>query len=167
MKKKFMKLKFLILIIIPVLLTSFSNSSVPVLNFNQFESQYLNRNSDTLYVINFWATWCKPCVKELPNYELLNENYKGQKVKVILVSLDFAKDYENILLPFLKKKAIKSEVVLLNDPNGNEWIDKVNTNWSGAIPATLVYSGNSRDFYEQSFNYEQLDSIVKLKTIKK
>jgi len=71
------------------------------------------------------------------------------------------------LFHLLKKKDLKSEVLMLDDPNSNEWIDKVSANWSGTIPATLVYSSNSRDFYDQSFNYEQLDSIVKLKTIKK
>jgi len=86
---------------------------------------------------------------------------------VVLVSLDFAKNYESTLLQFIKKKGLKSEVLFLDDPNGNEWIDKVSTKWSGAIPATLIYNKNSREFYEQSFNYEQLDSIVKLKTIKK
>jgi len=162
-----MRLKFLVLVSITFFLSSFTIAQIPILDFTHFENQYLKRNTDTLYVINFWATWCRPCVKELPNFELLNENYKTQKVKIILVSLDFEKDYKKMLVPFVKKKALKSEVLLLNDPNSNEWIDKVSSSWSGAIPATLVYRKNTRDFYEQSFNYEQLDSIVKLKTIKK
>jgi len=162
-----MKIVILIIAFVTFSYPTLRNKPVPILNFEQFENQYLHRNSDTLYVINFWATWCKPCVKELPYFELINENYKNQKVKVVLVSLDFAKNYQSMLLPFLNKKSIKSEVILLDDPNSNEWIDKVSTNWSGAIPATLIYIGNSRSFYEQSFNYEQLDSIVKLKTTKK
>jgi len=80
-----------------------------------------------------------------------------------LISLDFAKDYENMLLPFVKKKAIKSEVLLLDDPNSNEWIDKVDKSWSGAIPVTLIYNKSSRSFYEQSFTYNQLDSVLNLK----
>jgi thiol-disulfide isomerase/thioredoxin len=158
-----MRTKILIIIFFALTFASFQTSRLPILNFSQFEKQYLNKNTDTLYLINFWATWCKPCVKELPYFELINEKYKGQKIKVILVSLDFVKDYDNVLLPFIKKKNLKSEVLLLNEPDGNSWIDKVSTNWSGAIPATLVYSKNNHDFYEQSFNYEQLDSIVKLK----
>jgi thiol-disulfide isomerase/thioredoxin len=162
-----MRTKILSVILIALLLTGFKAVYIPIVNFDQFNSQYLNRQTDTVYIINFWATWCKPCVKELPYFEKISENYKDQKVKVVLVSLDFAKNYETMLIPFVKKKALKSEVVLLNDPNGNEWIDKVSTSWSGAIPATLIYTKNSREFYEQSFSYEQLDSIVKLKTIKK
>ncbi len=162
-----MKTKILIFISITALLFSFRAKQIPILNFNQLNNQYLNRQTDTVYIINFWATWCKPCVKELPNFEQITEKYKTQKVKVILVSLDFAKNYESVLIPFIKKRNLKSEVILLDDPNSNEWIDKVNPNWSGAIPATLVYSKNSREFYEQPFNFEQLDSIVKLKTNKK
>jgi len=162
-----MRTKIIPLILIAFILISFKAANIPILNFSQLNSQYLNRQTDTVYIINFWATWCKPCVKELPFFEKISEKYKDQKVKVILVSLDFAKNYESMLIPFVKKKGLKSEVVLLSDPNSNDWIDKVSPIWSGAIPATLIYSKNSREFYEQSFNYEQLDSIVKLKTIKK
>ncbi|MFN8254068.1 MAG: TlpA disulfide reductase family protein [Bacteroidales bacterium] len=160
-----MNYKTLLLFFVPFLFLGFGNPEPPaILNFPEFEKQYLHRNSDTLYIVNFWATWCSPCVKELPCFEKVNEKYKSQKVKVLLVSLDFEKDYKSVLIPFLKKKAIHSEVVVLNDHNENEWIDKVNPSWSGAIPATLVYNKDSRDFYEKSFRCEELDSIVKLKT---
>jgi thiol-disulfide isomerase/thioredoxin len=118
----------------------------------------LNKQNDTTYVINFWATWCKPCIEELPNFEKLHANFKSQKVKVLLVSLDLPKQVESNLIPYIKKKRLQSTVVHLKDPDMNSWINKVDQQWSGAIPATIIYKGDKRKFYEQSFTYEQLQS---------
>jgi len=96
------------------------------------------QKNDTTYVINFWATWCAPCVKELPYFEKLNQKYTDKKVKVILVSQDFSKQLEKKLKPFLEKNKLQSEVLVLIDPDANSWIDKVNPAWSGAIPATVI-----------------------------
>ncbi|MFP9100558.1 TlpA disulfide reductase family protein [Flavobacterium sp. RHBU_24] len=119
---------------------------------------YLSRKNDTTYVVNFWATWCVPCVEELPNFEKLNEKYKGEKVKVILVSLDMPKMAENRLLPFMERKKLQSKVILMRDPDQNTWLPKVNPDWSGAIPATVIYSKGKRKFYERSFTYEELEN---------
>jgi thiol-disulfide isomerase/thioredoxin len=100
--------------------------------------RYLGEFQDTLVVVNFWSTWCRPCVEELPYFEEVNTRWKAKKVKVLLVSLDFLNEIESRLVPFLKKKELKSEVVVLNEIDPNNWIDKVNPQWSGAIPATLI-----------------------------
>lgn len=111
----------------------------------------LFKENDTLYVVNFWATWCAPCVKELPYFETYSKENSNQKVKVILVSLDFEKQKDSKLIPFLKKKKITSDVVLLLEKDYNNWLPKVNKNWSGSIPATLLIKGNKRQFVEQEF----------------
>lgn len=116
-------------------------------------------NSNTIYVINFWATWCAPCVKELPHFEKLNAENKN--VKVILVSLDFKDQFETKLLPFLEKKNIKSEVVFLSDKNYNDWLPKVDKDWSGSIPATWLVHGNKKLFAERDFeNFAELNNYV-------
>ncbi|HZK09036.1 MAG TPA: TlpA disulfide reductase family protein [Bacteroidales bacterium] len=135
------------------------HEQVPVYDFEGLHP-LLQKQNDTTYFINFWATWCKPCVAELPAFEYLNVKYHDQKVKVLLVSLDFIKNYESRLLPFIKDKKIQSQVVLLNDPRSNEWIDRVSPQWSGAIPATLVYRNNQRMFYERSFTAGELEAEV-------
>ncbi len=122
---------------------------------------YLNQKNDTVYVINFWATWCVPCVKELPHFEKLNQKYKGGKFKMILVSLDFPKMAESRVIPFIKNKKLQAEVVLLNDPDANSWIEKVAQEWSGAIPATVIYRNGRRKFYEQSFTEAALETEIK------
>lgn len=125
--------------------------------------QMLSPESDTIYVINFWATWCKPCVKEMPYFEKLGANFADKKLKVILISLDFTKHLETQLIPYLKKNKIQSRVMLLDEPDANRWIDLVDPSWSGAIPATLVIhaSTNHRSFYEKEFTYVELENIVK------
>ena len=123
--------------------------------------KFLNREDDKIYVINFWATWCAPCVKELPYFEKLNENYKIENVEVILVSLDFPHLYDKNLKPFIVKRALKSKIIALNDSNENEWISKIDESWSGSIPATIIYNKNERKFFEKSFTYEELENEVK------
>ncbi len=141
---------------------SYESFPVPVhTTFSSLEGIFKKQN-DTTYVINFWATWCKPCVKELPYFEKLTETYRNDKVRVILVSLDFPKDLERKLIPFLEKWDLQSEVAVLIDSRQQEWIDKVDPSWGGAIPATLVYRSGERTFLEGSFeNYEQLDEMLR------
>ena len=109
-------------------------------------------------MINFWATWCLPCVKELPYFERINQEYKD--VEVILVSLDFPKQKEKRLISFVNKKKIQSQVIHFDDFNEQVWIPKIDKNWSGAIPATIIYNKNKRKFYEQSFTEEELQKEV-------
>ncbi len=122
---------------------------------------YLNTSSEKTYVVNFWATWCAPCVKELPYFEQLNTDYSDKNVEVILVSLDFPKKYETTLKPYIKDKKIKSKVIALNDTDSNSWIPQISEEWSGAIPATLIYNKDKRQFYERTFTYDELETEVK------
>jgi len=130
------------------------------LKFDDFE-HHLHQEDDKVYVVNFWATWCKPCIKELPYFEQVKEQYNNKNVEVILVSLDDIKKLNNKVIPFVKEKKLQSTVILLDDADYNSWIDKVSPEWSGAIPATLFYSKNKREFYEQEFDYQELENIVK------
>lgn len=142
--------------------TEHKEAGIPQMDFDSFEP-LLHKANDTLYVINFWATWCKPCVKELPYFEKLNEEYRNEKVKVILVSLDFPDRLESLIMPFVMENNIKSQVIHLTDVNANKWIDNVSPEWSGAIPATIIYKGNQREFTEGSMTFEELKNIVESK----
>lgn len=128
--------------------------------FDDFEHM-LHKDNDTTYVINFWATWCGPCVKELPYFEELTRKTQGEKIKVVLVSLDFKRQIKKKFIPFLRENNIASEVVLLLDTKEGEWIDKVDDRWSGAIPITIVYRGDKRAFLEEDFaDYNELKDFV-------
>ncbi len=120
-----------------------------------------NYDNDTTYVINFWATWCKPCVAELPYFDDLYNEYKSEKVRIILVSLDFPKQIESKLIPFIKKNNVLPEVMVLKDGDVNTWIDKVSKEWDGAIPVTLAYNRNNKVFVSGEVDdYEALKSKV-------
>ncbi|NQX78748.1 MAG: TlpA family protein disulfide reductase [Gilvibacter sp.] len=136
--------------------TNSSDSKVPIYKFDEFEP-LLNQDDGNIYVVNFWATWCKPCIKELPYFKTVGEKYADQNVKVLLVSIDFPKLLEKQVIPFIEKNELKSPVVLLDDTGANEWIPKVDESWSGAIPATVIYKGDQRKFFEQSFTLEELE----------
>lgn len=157
-----MKARFLILI--PVLLifteASFAQESpVKVIGLQEF-SRVSNPSDDTTYVFNFWATWCIPCVKELPDFLKLEEYYRNQKFKLILISLDFKKDLNSRLIPFLKERNIGSTVMLFSEPDPNSWIPKIHEAWSGAIPATLIVQKNKRVFRESSLTFDELIAII-------
>ena len=133
---------------------------IPVYNYDQLEP-ILNQQNDTTYIVNFWATWCKPCVEELPYFEELNKYALDKPMKVILVSLDFSKQLETKLVPFMNEHKIESEVIVLSDPDSNRWIGEIDENWSGAIPVTLLQNAKNRLFLEMTFeDFTQIKNIV-------
>lgn len=148
-------------IVVFVLFSSFSAKAQDLISFKSYEelNTYLKENNSKPLVVNFWATWCAPCVKELPYFEKLNQ--ENPNVKVILVSLDFEKQVENKLKPFLKKKKYTSTAIYLADKDYNTWLPKIDRNWSGSIPATLIINQDKKVFAEQEFsNYEELNTFV-------
>lgn len=133
-----------------------NNEELEIYDFNGFKP-FLEKQDDKVYVVNFWATWCKPCVKELPYFEKLNETYKDKNVEVILVSLDFPHLYDKKLKPYIKEHNLQSKLVALDDPDMNSWIPKVSESWSGSIPATIIYNKDLSKFYERSFTFQELE----------
>jgi len=128
-----------ILVFIPMVLVQ---NHVNVVTFQQLQSQAALKQNDTLYVVNFWATWCDPCVKELPNFQQAYKKYK-----------QFAND-----------KTLEPEVLLMNGGNPNNWIDKVDTSWSGAIPATVMYKhGKKVYFHEGELTQDNLNKTIETK----
>jgi thiol-disulfide isomerase/thioredoxin len=113
-------------------------------------------SNDTTYILNFWATWCSPCIEEIAIFEKYYRNEMNPKVKVILVSLDFISQVESRVIPFLEKKGISAEVRIMTDTDYNAWIDRVDPSWSGAIPATLIYNRDRRVFFEKELSYNEL-----------
>lgn len=136
-----------------------AKQSVDVLNFQQLQPLLHNAN-DSVYVVNFWATWCAPCVDEIPHFERLSQVYRNENIKILMVSLDFPNHLDSRLIPFIEQNGMQNEVVLLNDPDANNWISLVDSGWSGAIPATLIYNKNHRAFYQKEFNFETLNDVI-------
>ena len=123
---------------------------------------HFTKQNDTLYVVNFWATWCMPCVEELPDFMKVNDEFKSDKFKMILVSLDKGSDFETKVKDYIKTNNISPDVYVLTDNKRmNEWIPKINKTWSGAIPATSIYKKGKQVFFtEGKISYTDLKSTV-------
>jgi len=130
-----------------------------VVKFDRLEAVLQSRD-ERVHVINFWATWCAPCIRELPLFEKLHRG-KNSLIKVTLINLDFADKLEKVN-SFIARKDIRSEVLLLDEIDYNTWIDKVDPAWSGAIPATLIFNAKTgrRKFIERELREDDLDKLI-------
>lgn len=136
-------------------------AQVKLLSLSELE-QRVAQGKDTTYVVNFWATWCGPCVEELPSFEKLNQTNLQKPVKVLLLSMDFKSKLQKEVIPFVKKNKIKSEVYVINEPDQQQFIERVDKKWSGALPSTLFINSKKqiRSFYEKEFTYQELTKTL-------
>lgn len=138
-------------------------SHVTVVTFEQMKAEAATKHNDTLYVVNFWATWCEPCVKEIPYFQQAYKKYNHNKVKMIFVSLNAPRELAKVE-QFTNDKNLGPEVLLLNGGNPNDWIDKVDSSWSGAIPATVIYKhGKKLYFHEGELTQDELNKTIETK----
>ena len=150
-----MKIKQSILLLLVSILTIFLfthaslKKEVQVVKMPWLDS-ILSIQNDTTYVLNFWASWCIPCVAELPVFEKANQKTNREATKVILINLDYVKDQQKVLIPFLEKKRIKTSVVLLNEPE-----------------SVLMKEAIVSYFLEKELNFELLDTLLKTSHINK
>ena len=158
--------RLLITIFIHLAFISALNSqsvAIEIVNYKQLEERIKETSLDSMVVVNFWATWCKPCIEEMPIIENISNSHKNIPIKVLLVSLDFPNQIEKRLIPYVTNNKIKNEVIVLNERNPNDWIPKVHQDWSGAIPATLFIYKTSILFHEGQVNesliYNKLNSL--------
>ncbi len=117
--------------------------------------------SEKIRVINFWATWCAPCIKELPHFERLNQERNDVQVTLVSLDLDLDPNPEKVY-KFIARRDIKSEVLLLDENNPNSWIDQIDKQWSGAIPATLIINPKTgqRKFVGRELQSGEIEKMI-------
>jgi thiol-disulfide isomerase/thioredoxin len=126
-----------------------------------FIKDLAEKKSDKIQVINFWATWCAPCIKEMPLFEKLNETRSD--VQVTLVSVDLNLDPNPAKIhKFVERKKLKSTVYILDERDPNVWIDVIEKSWEGAIPATLIVNTNTgkRNFVDKELHEGELEKLI-------
>lgn len=154
-----MAMRYLILLSMLLLIgLSASAQSIPESGLFREFSRYddlrkeLFKNNDTTYVINFWATWCAPCIREMPYFQRLHEETRTQPVQVVLVSLDMERDLSTKLTRYLTNNSLGPPVLVLTDTDANAWIPQISEDWDGAIPATLIHKDGHTRFHEGEFD---------------
>jgi len=155
------KLAFTIVTCLLIAPLSGRAQEVEVISFEQLQ-EIIHAPQDQWHVVNFWATWCAPCVKELPYFEKAREKYETQGVQFTLVSLDFLNVVEKKVKPFVLKNGLGAEVLVLDQPRGGEWLAAVEENWEGGIPITLIFNNGKkiRKFIDGAVTYEALDEAI-------
>lgn len=123
--------------------------------------EIINEKTDHIKVINFWATWCAPCVKELPLFEKLSQERSDVKVTLVSMDLDLDPDPEKVY-KFIARKKLQSTVVLLDAKDPNSYIDSIDENWSGALPATIIINGKTgqRKFIGKEVHEGELEKLI-------
>lgn len=160
MKINKVRMKLYFLILTTIFINISHAQSIEQVDFSLLENE-INSKSDTVKIINFWATSCKPCIEEFPYFMMAIEEYKNQKVKFIFISLDFSKQMGKVE-NFIFKKGLKGKHYLLKD-DPNEWIDKVDKNWGGEIPYTLLISQDGNQItHDSKFNsFDELNRFIR------
>lgn len=129
--------------------------TVEAITFDELMKR-INTTEAELLVCNFWATWCQPCVAEMPYFEQLQDAYAQEGLKVLFVSLDNPAERTGRVTTFVRTREIRSECVLLDERqrSQDEWITALSPSWQGDIPATLFISNKSgyRELYPGAFD---------------
>ncbi len=148
--------KLLVIVLVALCTTSTNAQEIKKVKINELVKMI--DTSSVPLVINFWASWCAPCIKEIPWFEKSVAAFKDQNVKLILVSLDFAEDYPKGIAAFAKKNNYQSTIVWLDETNADEFCPKIDEKWDGAIPVTLMVNKQRkyRQFFAQQLPEQRL-----------
>ncbi len=134
--------------------------TVQLIKFEQLKKRAFNQ-SDTTYVINFFASWCAPCIKEIPIFKQLIDSTKNTATLVLFISVDFKSEMDKSVMPIAKQYNMPT-IYLLDEPNANKWINEIDNNWSGSIPATLIVKRAKRKkLIVAMVDYPKLIKLIK------
>ena len=151
---------FAIFLFLLVSTSSFSQNKAELISFEKLDKK-INAADSSIYVVNFWATWCGPCLKELPAIEQFYAANTNPKVKLLLVSFDFPNDIKKVN-KFIEKKGLKPPIYLISDTDQNAFISKVSSIWEGTIPATWFVNNknNKKLFIEKPLNLLEINRYI-------
>lgn len=143
--------------------SSLQSAAQPIARWKADDLMRYAAASDSFLVINFWATVCAPCVAELPYFHAITNQYRNQKVKLLLVSLDFDDFYPDRIRSFANKRNYTADMVWLDEDKPDSFIPKIDSTWSGSMPATLFMHPKSglKRFIEGSISENKLDLIIR------
>ena len=120
-------------------------------------------NADKPTIFNFWATFCKPCIAEIPYFQQLVKKYDSAGVKLVMVSLDLSEAYPKKIKSFAGKHKLIAQIKYLDETDADLFCPVVDESWSGAIPATLFINNKTgyRKFFEEQLSKEKLEKEIR------
>lgn len=152
------KLLLIGLCVLPAI--GFAQGKAEIIKLKQLQ-EHISAPADHIKVINFWATWCAPCIKELPLFQKLDKQREDVNVTLVSIDLDLDPNPDKIYR-FIDRKKIETQVLILDERDPNSWINHVDKSWSGAIPATLIINGKTgqRKFIERELHDGELEKLI-------
>lgn len=151
-------------LIVVLLVCAVAMQAQPIKRWKMDDLLKYTDTNDSVLVINFWATFCGPCIAELPYFHSITSKYKKQNVKLLLVSLDFEEYYPKRIRDFANKRKYTAEIVWLDEEKPDEFCPRIDPKWTGSMPATLFVNKKTgyRKFVEAEMKPEDLEREVKL-----
>lgn len=142
-------------------ITMVKAQSIPKWKLADLEAAIKQADKPTIF--NFWATFCKPCIEEIPHFQEMAKKYDSTGVKLVFISLDLEEAYPAKIQTFAKKRNISYPITFLDETNADLFCPVVDPKWSGAIPATLFVNNKTgyRQFYEEQLSKEQVEKEVR------
>ena len=156
-----MKKLFLLLNTYFILLITTYAQDIKVVKIEELKKEYIKTN-DTTYIINFFATWCGPCVQEMPVINKFYQSTKDKKIQLLFVSLDGGIAPAK-LAKFIKKQKMEAPVFVLNESSDFSWLPYIDSRWQGSIPATMIINSSKKvkAFFETPMENGQLEFYLK------
>ena len=156
-------LEFLLVIIfsLEILAQSEIDSKVEIINVSDLKL-ILEEGKGSAILINVWATWCEPCREEFPDLVKLSNDYKNN-IRFIGISADEVEDLDEKVIPFLKSQNAHFENYLIKVSEPEDFINLLDADWSGAIPATFIYDKNGKqtEVLIGKQSYEEFENSIK------
>ena len=135
--------------------TGIAPQRVEVIDVGGLKQLVTQRNGKILF-LNFWATWCQPCVEEFPEIVRLASEMPDTEIEFVAVSLDYPDEVESKILPFIREKKVPFKVLVADAKDQDTFINAVSPRWNGALPLTIIYDveGQQRSFLVGQGSYE-------------
>ena len=135
-------------------------NALPEVNQELLKAMVAPQKNDTIYVTNFFATWCGPCMKEIPHFKEKMEELKGKPVKFTFVSVDAKEDWNTAVSDFADEYDIRKNVVLFDASMiAPDYFTTITKTWDGgSIPFTVIKKGDKEIETVGMMSKEDLDA---------